>query len=657
MPGASLPLVTPARSWPQAEEHHRAGWPVVLVTMPFMDADRPSIQLGLLAAILREHRFPAHTLHANLDFAARLGLDEYQRLGERRSRMVADWLFSVAAFGPDAPDQDGRMLDDFADDLSYLDGPADDRSYPDGPAGDRSYPDGPAEPWRERLIRIRDHEVPSYLDELVAGYPWDEVRVVGFSSTFQQNTASFALARRLKERFPGIVTVFGGANFDGPMGPEWLRAVDAVDIAVVGEGDVALPRLMHALAAGTRPDGIPGIACRAAGTVVTTPPEPASTPLDDSPLPDYDEFFARATRLGLLPATGPARVRLPFESARGCWWGAKHHCTFCGLNGSTMRFRSKSPERVTEELVTQARRYRSFRFAAVDNIVDMTYLKHLFPALIERETGFELFYEVKANLTRAQLRTLAHAGVSTVQPGIESLSSHVLDLMNKGIRAAQNINLLRWAAYYDIDVAWNIIWGFPGETARDYADQAALLPHLTHLQPPMGAGQVWVERFSPLYGLSPGKPPERSYRYVYPARVNLARTAYFFEYDLPGALPEDTYDGLRHGVAEWIAQWTAARAGGHQPTLHYWSATGLLQIYDGRHAGAEGTYTFEGALADLYVACADRPIGAAAVQERIGGRLPIEAVREAFAEFARRGLVFLDGNLALALALPAGAPR
>ena len=36
--------------------------------------------------------------------------------------------------------------------------------------------------------------------------------------------------------------------------------------------------------------------------------------------------------------------------------------------------------------------------------------------------------------------------------------------MDKGVRAAQNVNLLRWARYYGIDVGWNILWGFPGET-------------------------------------------------------------------------------------------------------------------------------------------------------------------------------------------------
>ena len=51
----------------------RSAWPVVLVSMPFMDASRPSIQLGLLKALADAHGFTARTLHANLDFAARIG--------------------------------------------------------------------------------------------------------------------------------------------------------------------------------------------------------------------------------------------------------------------------------------------------------------------------------------------------------------------------------------------------------------------------------------------------------------------------------------------------------------------------------------------------------------------------------------------------------
>ena len=619
-----------------ATAEQRAAWPSVIVSMPFMGPDRPSIQLGLLKAVGEQHGFPVRTLHANLDFAARIGADYYRMLAEARGRQVGDWLFSVEAFGAAAPDHDARLLDEFAGELSYL--------------------PGTQREMQNRLLRTRDRDAPAFLDALVGSFPWQEVRVVGFSCTFQQNTASFALANRLRQRYPDLVMVFGGANFDGDMGLELVRSVDSVDFAVIGEGDAAFPGLLCALATGADPLAVPGIARRDGHrAVAASPTTPAR--LDDLPVPDYDEYFARAENTGLLPRVARREVWIPFESARGCWWGAKHHCTFCGLNGATMRFRAKSPQRVLSELAQLARRYRSFHFEAVDNILDMSYLKELFPAITDSGADYEIFYEVKANLTRAQLRLLARGGVTHLQPGLESLSSHVLRLMDKGVRAAQNVNLLRWARYYDIDVAWSILWGFPGETGHDYAEQAAAVPHLIHLQPPGSADRIWLERFSPLYseperfGLRERR-PERSYRYVYPDGVDLDRVAYFFEYDLD-TLPDSAYEELARAVAGWSDAWRSD----HRPTLRYWSAPGFLQIHDGRYQGRGGTYTFHGTLADIYLACSDRPTTAAAVRDKLRLDRPVGAIESVFREFQQRGLMFLDGSLAVALALPAVGSR
>jgi ribosomal peptide maturation radical SAM protein 1 len=602
--------------------------------MPFMDIDRPSIQLGLLKAISTEHGFPARTLHANLDFAARIGADRYRLLSEHRGRMLGDWLFATAAFGDAAPDVAGALPSDVAADLTELGA-------------------GPEEV-RAMLLTIRDADVPAYLDDLLDTVPWTDVGVVGFTSTFQQNAASFALARRLKHRDPGLVTVFGGANFDGEMGLELVRTIDCIDYAVIGEGDVAFPALLTALAAGTDPGAVPGVAHRTPdGTVAWTPPAAPLTRLDTSPAPDYAEYFDRAEQLGVLPRTAQRQVWIPFESARGCWWGAKHHCTFCGLNGTTMQFRAKPAARVLAELAELARRYRSFHFQAVDNILDMAYLTQLLPALVADGTQYEIFYEVKANLSRAQVRQLAQAGVTHLQPGIESLSTHVLQLLRKGVRAAQNVNLLRWARYYGIDVGWNVLWGYPGETELDYSEQVRVMPYLRHLPPPGTVTRIWMERFSPLYTERATLPirdvrPERSYRYVYPDGVDLDRIAYFFEYELTEP-PDDTAAGdLTTAVTQWQHAW---RSGG-PPTLTYRYAPGFLQIADHRGTTPSGTYTFDGALAEIYVACAERPTTAAAVHDRTAGDVPVELIEEVFREFAGRGLMFLDGALALALALP-----
>ena len=94
-----------------------------------------------------------------------------------------------------------------------------------------------------------------------------------------------------------------------------------------------------------------------------------------------------------------------------------------------------------------------------------------------------------------------------------------------------------------------------------------------------------------------------------------------------------------------------------RPVLKYWSAPHFMQIYDGRRPGHEGTYTLEGTVADIYLACSDRPITAAAVRRKLDGHLPVEAVQAILSAFQQRGLVFLDGSRALALAVPAVAHR
>jgi ribosomal peptide maturation radical SAM protein 1 len=616
----------------------RTEWPVALVTMPFVPAVRPSIQIGLLAAIAEGHGFPVTTLHLCLDFARQIGLFRYEALCDHRERFFGDWLFSLAAFGEEAPDQEDGLLDDFGPDVERL-------------LGD-------LEMSRERLAALRREEVPRFLHRMVEDFPWEYFRVVGFSSSFQQNAASFALAARIKRRHPGICMLFGGANFEGEMGLELVRTVPCIDYAIIGEGDLSFPEFLIALHEGRDPAEVPGVACRRNGTVTEPHPRPPFQEMDTLPVPSYDEYFERAEALGLLPQAPRRDLHIPFESARGCWWGEKQHCTFCGLNGMGMGFRAKSAGRLLEELAELSRRYRSFRFEAVDNILDLSYLKTVFTQLRETNRDYHFFYEIKSNLTREQVKVLRDGGVREVQPGIESLSSHVLQLMRKGVTASRNVNLMRWALYYQIHVSWNMIWGFPGETEEDYREQLRLLPHLIHLQPPEGAGRIWMERFSPIFFDRATFParyvrPEASYAYVYPRDVDLERVAYFFDFDLEDTLPESVYEETRGQVKAWKEAWNRRAI----PTLTFWSGEDFLQIEDLRAPASPGTYTFEGPLARLYAACSDQPQSAAKLRSRLGLPWPVAEIEAALDEFSARGLMMRDDRVFLSLALPASRGR
>src|SRR5207248_10721551 len=124
------------------------------------------------------------------------------------------------------------------------------------------------------------------------------------------------------------------------------------------------------------------------------------------PLPDFDDYFLA---LGAFAERHLVEPGLLAETSRGCWWGMINHCTFCGLNGGGMTYRSKSPARPVEEFRTLSEEYRLKRFLVGDNILDQKYYRDVLPALAALPEKLELFYEITANVTFEQLERLRHA--------------------------------------------------------------------------------------------------------------------------------------------------------------------------------------------------------------------------------------------------------
>lgn len=277
--------------------------------------------------------------------------------------------------------------------------------------------------------------------------------------------------------------------------------------------------------------------------------------LDDLPYPDFDDHFARLARSALCDQITPF---LFFETSRGCWWGRKCRCTFCGLNGDRLGFRSKSPQRAIDELRHLVNRYGVRRACAADNVLDHHYFQTLLPMLAAAGLDLSLVYEMKTNLTEQQVRILCDAGLRAAQLGIESLSTPVLERIGKGATAMQNVQALRWFAEAGVKAEWNLLYGFPGEDPAEYARMTELLPSLYHLAPPQAAGRVRVDRFSPYferperYGIVNVR-PKPGFRYVYPFPPEvLERLAYYFDYDYAdGRDPLDYARPVIEAVARW----------------------------------------------------------------------------------------------------------
>ncbi len=506
--------------------------------MPFFSITRASLGASMLKSSLERSGIGCDVHYFNIDLAEELGFFDYGWIGEISppASLVGDWIFSPWAHPNNAAPADDDAEDDR--DASYIANVLLRRfGHKIGP-GDAL-----------RLLHVRDR-IGHYLEQCLARCDWSSYRVVGFTTTFNQTCASLSLARMIKERHPDVMIVFGGSNCEGDMGPGLLDAYDCIDAVCSGEGEAAFPLLVRSV--------LDGKAIHSAGgmTVRRSTGSPVSVPgvvMDALPYPDFDDYYRAIETSGFK---GQFKPLVPFETARGCWWGEKKHCTFCGLNGLSMAFRSKSQERAFEELATLVEKYGT-DILCVDNILDMKYFKSFLPRLASASLNINLHYEVKVNLSKPQLRILSDAGVAAIQPGIESFIDPVLRLMEKGSSRLQNIQLMRWCREAGIQVAWNLLYGFPGEDASDYRDMIAFLDQLSHLDPPQHCGRVRADRHSPYfmkpddYGVTLDIEPAYSFVYRHaPERVR--RIAYYFDMIFEGKDRIAEYESsLQEAVAHW----------------------------------------------------------------------------------------------------------
>jgi ribosomal peptide maturation radical SAM protein 1 len=482
---------------------------VMLLSMPWHALERPSLGLSLLRAALERDGHDCEVRYLGFDFADSIGIDDYLWVHGALpyTAFAGDFVFTEALYGERPGADDAYLADVWLGEWQ--------RTMAE---------------W-DRLRRIRSRVQPflEHCDRL----PWGDYDLVGFTSTFEQNVASLALAKRVAEAHPEVLIAFGGANWEGEMGEALHRRFDFVDVAASGEADLSFPALVSALSDGGDASTVPGLVVRAAdGSSVVTGPGSPVTELDGLPVPTYDDF---QTQLANSPAAAQVPPTLLLETSRGCWWGAKHHCTFCGLNGGSIAFRSKSADRVLDE-IEGLRASGAISVAVVDNILDMHFFSTVLPELARRGAPVGLFYEVKANLTRQQVQLLARSGVQHVQPGVESLSDDVLKLMRKGTTALQNIQLLKWCAEYGVVPEWNFLYGFPREDPEEYLRMADLMESLVHLPPPTGHGPLRLDRFSPYHEAPEGfgmtaVRPLGPYRHLYDVEpAELMKIAYYFEF-------------------------------------------------------------------------------------------------------------------------------
>jgi hypothetical protein len=270
-----------------------------------------------------------------------------------------------------------------------------------------------------------------------------------------------------------------------------------------------------------------------------------------------------------------------------------------------------------------------------------------------------MFVETKAHMSSAHLEMLRDSGVVMMQVGVESLSTSILKLIDKGTSAIQNIRMLKWCAELGIKAFWNLIYGFPGESPEEYERMAKLVPSLIHFEAPNPPVRLRLDRFSPYhndpkkYGIEvTGLLPIN--RYIFNGDPQWVRNLqYFFTFRYcDGRDPESYARPFREACADWRREWRD-----NYCRLSYRKESASLKLIERRTNRTPCVYELSAVEGKMYLAC-----DAGATVSRIWDELTdeeragkaVEDIEVFLDKMVRQHLMVEDRGTYLSLAVSTG---
>ncbi len=537
---------------------------VLLIVPPFGSCEIQSLAMHTLQACGKEAGYNVDILYANMEFAARIG-DLYNDYCKMNYFLLGERPFAKTAWGDSVPEQFGKDLYDYF------------TLYKCNKSPVRFFPEDSDIPVKD-LIKTANY-AGEWISELYERFRDIPYNVVGVTSSFEQINAGVSILRAIKSSNPNVVTFTGGFNCEGDSAIG-IVSLDPdrefLDYVFSGESEVSFVNFLHGLNSGVLPKE----------RVIYSEPV---MDLDGIPDLDYSDFFTQLERWLPEKFANKGGLSLAMESSRGCWWGEKSQCCFCGTS-DRVKYRQKSEDRLLREFES-AKKWGIKYLHMADLIMPYSFFSGFLQKIATLKDGWKFYYEEKAGLTHQQLIMLKNAGVTDIQPGIESLSTTVLNKMQKGNTLKQNIQFLRDATNVGISVFWNMVWGVPGETIEDYERVVKLIPLIEHLIPPLGAFHMTLVKFSPClnypqkFGISNIKPID-SYRKVFPEWADSDKIAIIHSGDYKyETLNSDVIERVIKLAQGWRDKW---RSEFSKPRLHICKqGNGSVVLLDTR--GLDGT--------------------------------------------------------------------
>jgi hypothetical protein len=292
--------------------------------------------------------------------------------------------------------------------------------------------------------------------------------LVGVNVSFSmQMAAAIALARRIKSINPAVLLVLGGSQISllHERDLKRLAALPFVDAVCRYEGEIALRELNRAAQGEIALEDVPNIVFEDHRGELRTNSHVPSVPLNDLPLPSFNE-----EELPLYESRS-----LPVNVTRGCYWGK---CTFCDyvklMAPGQSRYIGRDVKLVVDDIRALQSRFGTTDFKLITEALPPAWAARFSKEIRERGVRATFWSylknERKEIWTQDLLNLMSAAGIIRVTCGVESTTDRVLNVIDKGTTQEMIRDNFEGFAKAGIHADFNLIPDYPTTTLVEAAD-------------------------------------------------------------------------------------------------------------------------------------------------------------------------------------------
>lgn len=301
-----------------------------------------------------------------------------------------------------------------------------------------------------------------YFDAFTDSIKTEGYNVVTIAMTdLSQLISVFTLASMLKEKTDAKVIV--GGNYATQIYEDMMKYDEIFssyfDYLVIGDGEIALPKLCNYIGGKCSLSDVPNIIyLNNESKVVTTGFSCEHIDMDSLAYPDFSDYD-----LSKYFTPDPT---FPIQLSKGCYWGK---CNFCDYSYGQQGYSPKHIGRIIKEIKHYIKTYKASKFIFVDEAIPPKFYNLLATAIIEAglKINFYSFARLETGYTPEVLENLYRAGARLFLWGYECESPRIMEMMNKGIDVDKRLEILTDARNAGI---WNnglFIFGYPTETIEE----------------------------------------------------------------------------------------------------------------------------------------------------------------------------------------------